>query len=87
MDDLDAAWRTASGHRVPVKVAVFCGAADPFYVATRRLVDLMRFPHEARFGPGGHDDAYWSRVAPAQLRAIGLAMRDVPASSAGEGEI
>ena len=56
-----------------MKVAVFCGTEDPFYAATRRLVDLMDYPHEARFGAGGHDDAYWRSVAPAQLRAIGAA--------------
>jgi enterochelin esterase-like enzyme len=56
-----------------MKVAVFCGTGDPFYAATRQLSGLMDFPHEARFGPGGHDDAYWRSVAPAQLRAIGAA--------------
>ncbi|HET7014842.1 MAG TPA: alpha/beta hydrolase-fold protein [Streptosporangiaceae bacterium] len=54
-----------------LKVAVFCGTSDPFYDATRHLVGLMRFPHEARFAPGGHDDTYWRSVAPAQLHAIG----------------
>jgi pimeloyl-ACP methyl ester carboxylesterase len=54
----------------PLKVAVFCGTSDPFYLATRHLVGLMAYPHEARFAPGGHDDAYWQSVAPAQLRAI-----------------
>jgi enterochelin esterase-like enzyme len=53
-----------------LKVAIFCGTADPFYLATRHLVSLMDFPHEARFTPGGHDDTYWRSVAPAQLRAI-----------------
>ena len=54
-----------------MKVAVFCGTSDPFYDATRHLVGLMHFPHEARFAPGGHDDGYWRSVAPAQLHAIG----------------
>lgn len=63
----------AIGRLRVMKVAVFCGTGDPFYAATRHLVDLMTYPHEARFGPGGHDDAYWSSVAPAQLRAIGAA--------------
>jgi enterochelin esterase-like enzyme len=53
-----------------LKTAVFCGTGDPFYLATRHLVSLMSFPHEARFAPGGHDDTYWRSVAPAQLRAI-----------------
>lgn len=54
-------------------VGIFCGRGDPFYAATRHLVELMDYPHEARFGPGGHDDAYWRGVAPAQLRAIAAA--------------
>jgi enterochelin esterase-like enzyme len=53
-----------------LKTAVFCGTSDPFYLATRHLVALMEFPHEARFAPGGHDDDYWRSVAPAQLRAV-----------------
>ncbi len=59
----------------PLSVAVFCGTGDPFYPATRHLVSLMSFPHEAWFSPGGHDAAYWRTVAPAQLRAIGHALR------------
>jgi len=54
-------------------VAVFCGRADPFYPATRYLVHHMHYPHQAHFGPGGHDNAYWRSVAAAQLRAIGAA--------------
>ena len=54
-------------------VAVFCGTADPFCPATRRLVHLMDYPHQAHFGPGGHYNAYWRSIAAAQLRAIGAA--------------
>ena len=64
---------TGVGRLRPLKVAVFCGDQDPFYVATRHLVGLMRYPHEARFAPGGHDDTYWRSVAPGQLRAIAQA--------------
>ena len=58
----------------PLAVAVTCGTADPFYPATRHLVSLMRFPHQARFRTGGHDAAYWRTVAPWQLSAIGRAV-------------
>jgi hypothetical protein len=34
-----------------MKVAVFCGEQDPFYLATRQLVSLMHYPHEARLRP------------------------------------
>ncbi len=52
-----------------------CGMADPFCPATRHLTALMRFPHQARFRPGGHDAAYWREAAPWQLRAVGRALR------------
>ena len=52
-------------------VAVACGSGDPFYTATRHLVDHMDFPHQTSFGPGSHDVAYWRSVAPDQLRALG----------------
>jgi enterochelin esterase-like enzyme len=51
-------------------VATACGTGDPFYAATRHLVDSMNFPHKAFFGPGYHDAAYWRSVAPDQLRAL-----------------
>jgi hypothetical protein len=57
-----------------MRVAVFCGTADPFYDATRHFVALLDLPHVARFGPGGHDAAYWSSVAPSQLHAIAAAL-------------
>ena len=52
-------------------VAVACGTGDPFYTATRHLVDDMDFRHGALFGPGFHDADYWRNVAPYQLRALG----------------
>ncbi len=52
-------------------VAVACGTGDPFYHVTWELVARMSYPHTAIFGPGFHDSAYWSSVAPDQLRAIG----------------
>lgn len=51
-------------------VAVACGTGDPFYTATRHLVEEMTFPHEVFFRPGYHDAAYWRSVAPDQLRAL-----------------
>lgn len=69
---------TRAGRLRAMTVALFCGTGDPFYQATRHLAGLMDFPHQASFGPGFHDDAYWRSVAPAQLRAI----RAISASSA-----
>lgn len=56
-------------------VAVACGGGDPFYAATRHLVQRMDYPHTSLFGPGFHDAAYWSSVAPHQLRAIAATFR------------
>jgi pimeloyl-ACP methyl ester carboxylesterase len=51
-------------------IAIACGTGDPFFPATRHLVDDLDFPHDTFFGPGFHDVAYWRSVAPAQLRAL-----------------
>lgn len=64
---------TGIGNLTKMTVAVWCGTSDPFYLATRHLVSLMRFPHQAHFGPGSHDPGYWRKVAVPQLRAIASA--------------
>lgn len=64
---------TGIGNLAKMTVAVWCGTGDPFYLATRHLVSLMRFPHQAHFGPGSHDPGYWRKVAVPQLRAIASA--------------
>jgi pimeloyl-ACP methyl ester carboxylesterase len=64
---------TGVGNLAQLAVAVWCGTGDPFYLATRHLVSLMRFPHQAHFGPGSHDPGYWRKAAMPQLRAIAAA--------------
>ena len=64
---------TGIGNLAHMTVAVWCGTADPFYEATRHLVSLMHFPHQAHFGPGSHDEGFWRKVAVAQIRAIAAA--------------
>lgn len=66
--------RTDLGALAGMSVAVACGTGDPFYRVTRDLVGRMDFPHAAFFGPGFHDYAYWTSVAPHQLRAISAAL-------------
>ncbi len=55
-----------------IPVRVDCGTGDPFHDATRAYVD--GFPRGDRpvvhFERGGHDMAYWRRMAPAQLRFV-----------------
>ena len=61
---------TGIGALKGMTVAVACGTGDPFYSATRHLVEKMSFPHSAWYGPGYHDTSYWRSVAAEQLRAI-----------------
>jgi S-formylglutathione hydrolase FrmB len=57
-------------HGIPVRVD--CGTDDPFYAATREYVAgfTVRDRPLTRFASGGHDQAYWRRTAPAQLRFV-----------------
>jgi dienelactone hydrolase len=64
---------TGVGNLAHLTVAVWCGTGDPFYLATRHLVSLMRFPRQAHFGLGSHGHGYWRKVAVPQLRAIATA--------------
>jgi len=56
---------------IPVRVT--CGTSDPFLPGARAL--LRRVPWAERdLGPGGHDEAWWRQVAPAQLAFAGRAL-------------
>jgi len=61
-------------------VAIACGTSDPFFGAASHLASLMTFPHTQIFSKGQHDGAFWRSVAPAQLRAIGPALRLTPSA-------
>ena len=55
-------------------VRLDCGTLDPFYQATRRLSELMTWPHEAVFRPwAGHTSGFWRSVGPAQMRFLAAA--------------
>lgn len=56
---------TRVGELRGVPVRIDCGFDDPFYTSDRRFAVLVGA--EAHYGPGAHDDAFWSRVFPAQL--------------------
>jgi S-formylglutathione hydrolase FrmB len=53
-----------------VPIGVWCGEADPFIDATRRLVDRAQ-PAVADIGPGDHDAAFWRKVLPEALKFVG----------------
>ena len=61
-----------------VPVRLDCGRQDPFYEADKAFVEALPEPPAGGFGPGGHNDAFWSRVAPAEIDWIGS--RFAPAS-------
>lgn len=51
-------------------VRVDCGRQDPFYEAALAFAEALPEPPAGGFEPGGHNDAYWRRVAPAQVDFI-----------------
>ena len=52
-------------------VRVDCGRQDPFYDADVAFTQALPEPPAGGFEPGGHNDDYWSRVAPAEIDWIG----------------
>jgi enterochelin esterase-like enzyme len=52
-------------------VRVDCGRQDPFYDADAAFTQDLPEPPAGGFEPGGHNDDYWSRVAPAEIDWIG----------------
>lgn len=48
-------------------VRLDCGLQDPFYEADKAFVEALPIKPMGGFSPGGHNDAYWRRVAPAEM--------------------
>lgn len=55
-------------------VRIDCGTKDPFYASTKAFAESLPEPPAGGFEAGGHNDAYWSRVAPAEADFIGGAL-------------
>lgn len=68
--DVTARAREFAG--LPVRIAI--GAADPFAPAVRTLRDRLPEPGAVEIGTGCHDNDFWVSVAPAQVRAISVAL-------------
>ncbi|MBO0843846.1 MAG: esterase [Nocardioides sp.] len=65
---------TVFGHQADldgIPIRVDCGTDDPFCPADRAYVAGFTRPINSTFEPGGHDSAYWTRMAPAQLAFVG----------------
>ncbi len=52
-------------------VRLDCGTKDPFYDAAKAFAESLPEPPAGGFETGGHNGAYWSRVAPAEADFIG----------------
>ena len=68
-----------AGRLRDVPVRIDCGRQDPFYEADKAFVEALPEPPAGGFSPGGHNDDYWSRVAPAEIDWIGAPASDQPA--------
>ena len=58
-----------------VNLRIDCGKQDPFYGYVTYLTAALPTPAAGGFSKGGHDHEYASRVAPAEARFIGRALR------------
>jgi enterochelin esterase-like enzyme len=57
-----------------VNLRVDCGRQDPFYGYVTHLDAALPEPPSGGYSKGGHDQDYWSRVAPAEAEFIGRAL-------------
>ena len=55
-------------------VRVDCGRQDPFYEADKAFAEALPEQPQGGFEPGGHNDAYWRRVAPPEMDFIAAAL-------------
>jgi len=55
-------------------VRVDCGKQDPFYEADKAFAEALPELPQGGFAPGGHNDAYWRRVAPPEMDFIAAAL-------------
>jgi hypothetical protein len=55
-------------------VRVDCGKQDPFFEADKAFADALPDDPQGSFEPGGHNDAYWRRVAPPEMEFIAAAL-------------
>ena len=66
----DFAANTPFGHEAAlagIPVRIDCGTGDGFYPAVKDYVAGLTPQPAGGFTPGGHDAAYWRRLAPAEL--------------------
>ncbi|MGE5229858.1 MAG: alpha/beta hydrolase-fold protein [Deltaproteobacteria bacterium] len=64
-----------AGRLAGVNLRVDCGRQDPFYGYVTHLDAALPRSPSGGYSTGGHDQDYWSRVAPAEAEFIGRALR------------
>ncbi len=52
-------------------VRIDCGRQDPFYEADKAFAEALPESPAGGFSPGGHNDDFWSRVAPGEIDWLG----------------
>ena len=62
-------------HLAGMAVRIDCGKQDPFYGYVTYLRAAMPEPSSVHYGRGGHDYDFFHKVAPAEARFIGRALR------------
>ena len=55
-------------------VRLDCGRQDPFYEADKAFAEALPQKPQGGFEPGGHNDAYWRRVAPPEMDFVAAAL-------------
>jgi len=64
----------AAGRLGGLPVRVDCGRQDPFYEADKAFAEALPQRPQGGFEPGGHNDAYWRRVAPPEMDFVAAAL-------------
>ena len=63
-----------AGRLEGMPVRVDCGRQDLFYEADKAFAEALPQQPQGGFAPGGHNDAYWRRVAPPEMDFIAAAL-------------
>jgi len=64
----------AAGRLADLPTRVDCGRQDPFYAADKAFAKALPQKPQGGFEPGGHNDAYWRRVAPPEMDFVAAAL-------------
>jgi hypothetical protein len=63
-----------AGRLAGTSVSISCGAADPFIGNDRSFASRLSHRPAGEFTAGCHDEDFWRRMLPAQVRFIGRSL-------------